>query len=216
MYNGTLESLAATDGNGILAPTGTVTSMAGRQQPPTTYNFSFGVQHQVSKTLILDTSYVGSVSNHLLWARNINPVPWRANHLDINPENQDRSLTTGARPLPANFLRPIQGYGNINLFEFASNSNYHSLQFSTGQRFRNGVHWAFAYTFSKALGTASTDTTVVSSFFAPRDRNYGPLNFDRNHVFNFRYNMRLPMLGKKLNNLKVGLITDGWEFAGIS
>ncbi|MBM3761267.1 MAG: carboxypeptidase regulatory-like domain-containing protein [Acidobacteria bacterium] len=216
VYNGTLESLAATDGNGILAPTGTVTSMAGRQQPPTTYNFSFGVQHQVSKTLMLDTSYVGSVSNHLLWARNINPVPWRANHLDINPENQDRSLTTGARPLPANFLRPIQGYGNINLFEFASNSNYHSLQFSTGQRFRNGVNWAFAYTFSKALGTASTDTTVVSSFFAPRDRNYGPLNFDRNHVFNFRYNMRLPMLGKKLNNRKVGLITDGWEFAGIS
>ncbi len=216
VYYGTLEQLAQTDGNGILAPTGTVTSMLGRQMPPTTYNFSFGIQHQVSRTLMFDVSYVGSISNHLLWVRNINPVPWRANHLDINPQNRDYTITTSARPYPANFLRPIAGYGNINLYEFASNSNYHSLQFSTGQRFRNGMTWAFAYTFSKALGTASTDTTAVSSFFDPRDRNYGPLTFDRNHVLNIRYTMRVPKLGKRLDSKTLAIFTDGWELAGIS
>jgi hypothetical protein len=216
VYYGRLENLAATGGSGILAPTGTVTSMLGRQTPPTTYNFSFGIQHQFSKTLMMEATYVGSVSNHLLWVRNINPVAWRANHLDINPQNRDLSITTSARPYPANFLRPIQGYGNINQYEFASNSNYHSLQYSTGQRFRNGTTWAVAYTFSKALGTASTDTSAVSAFFAPKDRNYGPLNFDRNHVFNFRYTMRVPKLGKKLDNRWIGLVTDGWELAGIS
>ncbi len=216
VYYGTLESLAQTGGSGILAPAGTVTSMIGRQSPPTTYNFSFGLQHQFSKTLMVDASYIGAVSNHLLWVRNINPVPWRANHLDVYPENRDATITTSARPYPANFLRPTQGYGNINLYEFASNSNYHSLLFSTGQRFRNGTTWAVAYTFSKALGTASNDTTAVSSFFAPRDRNYGPLSFDRNHVFNFRYTMRVPKLGKKLNSPLLGLVTDGWELAGIS
>ena len=113
--------------------------MIGRQSPPTAYNFSFGLQHQCSKTPMVDACDIGSVSNHLLWVRNINPVPWRANHLDVYLENRGSSITTSSRPYPANFLRPTQGYGNINLFEFASNSNYHSLLFSTGQRFRNGA-----------------------------------------------------------------------------
>jgi hypothetical protein len=216
VYYGTLENLASTGNSGILAPSATVTSLIGRQTPPTTYNFSFGLQHQFFRNWMVDASYVGSVSNHQLWSRNINPVAWRANHLDVNPQNIDRTITTSQRPLPANFLRPYAGYGNINLFEFASNANYHSMQFSTGQRFRNGTTWAFAYTFSKALGTASTDTTAVSVFFAPRERNYGPLTFDRNHVLNFRYTMKVPGLGKRLNNRKIGAITDGWELAGIS
>jgi hypothetical protein len=216
VYNGTLDGLAQAAGSGVLAPAATVTSMLGRQTPPTTYNFSMGVQHQFSKTLVLDASYVGAIGNHQLWLRNINPVPLRANHLDVNPQNRDLSITTSARPYPPNFLRPVRGYGDINLFEFGSNSNYHSLQVSTGQRFRNGMTWAFAYTFSKALGTASTDTSTVSPFFAPRDRNYGPLSFDRNHVYNFRYTMKIPALGKRLQQPLLGKVTDGWELVGIT
>lgn len=216
VYYGTFDTLAETRNAGILAPSATVTSLIGRQTPPTTYNWSFALQQQWTRTWMMEASYVGSVSNHQLWQRNINPVPFRANHLDLNPQNRDLTITTSARPLPANFLRPYQGYGNINLFEFSSNANYHALQFSSGQRLRNGMTWNLAYTFSKALGTASTDTTSVSSFWAPRERNYGPLSFDRNHVFNFRYTMDVPRLGRRLQKPKLGLMTDGWQFAGIT
>jgi len=216
VYYGTFDTLAETEGSGILAPSATVTSLIGRQTPPTTYNWSFGLQQQWTRTWMMEASYVGSVSNHQLWQRNINPVPFRANHLDLNPQNRDLTITTSARPLPANFLRPYPSYGNINLFEFVSNSNYHSLQFTTGQRLRTGITWNFAYTFSKALGTANTDTTAVSSFWAPRERNYGPLTFDRNHVLNFRYTMNIPHLGKRLQNRWVGAVTDGWQFLGIT
>jgi hypothetical protein len=216
VFYGRLDTLSETQGGGILAPSATVTSMIGRQQPPTTYNFSVAVQQQVTKTMMAELSYVGSITNHALWQRNINPVPLYANHLDTNPQNRDLTITTRAAALPANFLRPYQGYGNINLFEFGSNSSYHSLQSSAGQRFRSGITWNVAYTFSKVLGTSSTDTSTVSPFFAPRNRNYGPLSFDRTHVFNFRYTMKIPGLGKKLHNRYLGLVTDGWDLAGIS
>lgn len=215
VYFGTLEGLAQTGGSGILAPSGTVYSMLGRQMPPTTYNWSFGVQHQISRTLMVDLSYVGSVSNHQLWQRNINPVPFRAKHLDVNPQNRDLSFPTSQTALADNFVRPYQGYGNIFLYEFASNSNYNSLQFSAGQRFKSGLTWNVAYTFSKVLGTASTDTTTISSFFNPRDRNYGPLTFDRTQVLNIRSTYNIPGLGKRLGYKKLGLVTDGWQLATI-
>ncbi len=216
VYYGTFDTLAQTEGAGILAPSATITSLIGRQTPPTTYNWSLSVQQQWTRTWMMDVSYVGSASNYLLWKRNINPVPFRANHLDLNPQNRDLTITASARPIPANFLRPYAGYGNIDLFEFASNANYHSLQFTTGQRLRSGITWNFAYTFSKALGTASTDTTEISSFWSPRERNYGPLNFDRTHVLNFRYTMNIPHLGKRLQNRYIGAFTDGWQFLGIT
>jgi hypothetical protein len=215
VYFGTLAGLAQTGGSGILAPSGTVYSLYGRQMPPTTYNWSFGVQHQLSRNMMFDLSYVGSISNHQLWQRNINPVPFRAKHLDVNPQNRDLSFPTSQTALADNFVRPYQGYGNIYVYEFASNSNYNSLQFSSGQRFKSGLTWNVAYTFSKVLGTASTDTTTVSSFFNPRNRNYGPLTFDRTHVLNIRSTYAVPGIGKRWGNNKLGLITDGWQLATI-
>jgi hypothetical protein len=76
--------------------------------------------------------------------------------------------------------------------------------------------WVFAYTFSNALGTASTDSSTVSPFFTPRSRNYGPLSFDRKHVDNFRYTMKIPALGKRLQQPLLGKVTDGWELVGIT
>jgi hypothetical protein len=214
VYHGRLETLGDAAGKGILAPGATTTSMMGKHHVPTVYSYSFGVQHQLARRTVLDVSYVASLGRHFLWQRNINPVPLRSNHLDLNPQNRDPS--TPSRPLPANFLRPYQGYGNINLFEFASTTNYHSLQVSFDKRMARGWQVGGTYTFSKALGAAATDTTSVSAFFDPRHWDYGPLNYDRTHVASLRGFWQLPKPGKALHNKRLGAIADGWELSSIA
>ena len=213
VYYGTMNGLNEAANRKVLGPNASLNSLFGHHSPPTAYNFSFGVQHQFWSNILADVSYVGSLGRHLLWRRNINPVPAGANHLDKNPQNIDPTNPT--RPLPPNFLRPYQGLGDVMLGEFASNSNYHSLQASLNRRLSRGVMFGAAYTFSKALGTASGDGENVSPFFPTRQREYGPLTFDRTHIFSLRYNWTLPRPGRALGQRFIAVVTDGWEIAGI-
>ncbi|MDP2999481.1 MAG: carboxypeptidase regulatory-like domain-containing protein [Bryobacterales bacterium] len=213
VYFGTFDTLLATEGQALLAPGGTMVSMHGHQPSSVTYNFSFGTQQQLSRGMILDVSYAGSISRHLLWERNINPVPAGARFMDEHPENMD---PTTRRALPINFLRPYQGYADINLVEFGSTSSYNGLLASFNRRMTRGVMLGFSYSFSKALGTASTNTTTVSAFHPARRRNYGPLSYDLTHVASLRYTWTLPKPGKRYGLKALGLVADGWELAGIS
>jgi hypothetical protein len=212
VYYGTLESLAEDAGRRMLVPAARITSLLGRSQMPTIYNFSLGIQQQIDRAIMTDLSYVGSLSRHLLWQRNINAVPMGANHLDLHPENRDP--TAPSRPLPRNFLRPYLGFGDIYCFEFASTVNYHAFQWKVSRRMAWGLQIATRYTFSKALGSAATDTTQVSPFFAPRERNYGPLRTDRTHVLTVRYTWKLAKFGKQLGWRAAKAVTDGWEISG--
>jgi hypothetical protein len=92
---------------------------------------------------MLDTAYVGSLARHLQDNRNLNPVPYGAMFL---PENQDpqKVATTpnvllGNNALPADFLRQYRGYGQINLYESNSTSNYNALQVNLTRRFSNNA-----------------------------------------------------------------------------
>ncbi len=214
VYYGTLESLAEDAGRGMLVPAATITSLLGRSQMPTIYNFSLGIQQQFGRAIMTDLSYVGSLSRHLPWQRNINAVPMGANHVDLHPENLDP--TAPSRPLPRNFLRPYLGFGDIYRFEFASTVNYHAFQWNVSRRMAWGLQIATGYTFSKALGSAATDTTQVSPFFAPRERNYGPLPTDMTHVLTVQYTWKLPKFGKQLGWRAAKAVTDGWEISGTS
>jgi len=215
VYFGTLETLAQTAGQAVLAPTSSTIGLSSRQKqtPDTTYNFSLGIQQRIQRELVLDVSYVGSLARHMWWRRNINPVPIGAQFLDLHPENRDPSAPTSA--LAANYLRAYQAWGDIMLAEMAATSNYHSLQVSAQRRMNRGLI-AVGYTFSKALGTANDLYGTVSPFFAPRTRNYGPLGFDRTQVLTLRYNYRLPKPGQYFRQPILGIVADHWEISGIS
>src|SRR5579872_2028879 len=77
------------------------------------------------------------------------------------PQNQDpQRLATSPTALlgnnckDANFLKPYLGFGNINLYEGASNSNYNALQVNLQRRASKGLFLGVAYTWSKSLGIA--------------------------------------------------------------
>lgn len=207
LYYGDLNTYASAPG--AVGPSNS-NMLYGFNKQSTTMNFSFGIQHQIYQTVI-DLSYVGSQSRHLMASRNINPIPMYGR---FDPANQDP--TNPGRPLPDNFFRRYLGHADINYRSNSVNSNYNSLQLSANRRFTRGLQFGIAYTWSKTLGVAESDTTGLSPYFPDRERNYGPLAFDRRHVFVANYIWEIPGLGRRLNNRYLGWVTDNWQVSGIT
>ncbi len=184
---------------------------------PTTYNFQFGVQTRLPWNMMLDTAYVGSLARHLQDNRNINPIPYGATYL---PQNQDPTKVAanpnaliGNNAYAADLLRPLRGWGQINLYESNSTSNYNAFQANLTRRFGRGVTFGVAYTVSKSLTTASTDTTVVRFDFAERKADYGAAAFDRRQVLAANYVWSIPDFG--MHGLAKN-IAGGWQVSGVT
>lgn len=180
---------------------------------PTVYNFQFGVQTQLPGKMVLDTAYVGALFRHLQDNRNLNYVPYGAAFL---PQNQDPSISSslpGGAALPANFLRPLRGIGNINLYEATATGNYNSLQVSVNRR-AGRLFLGVAYTWSKDLTTASGDTNFVRPDQYTRQAYYGPSSNDRRHNFALNYVYDLPYLEHR--NAFVKSVLGGWQISGVT
>jgi hypothetical protein len=207
LYQGNLDTYAAS--GGVVGPQN-LTTLYGKHQTPNTMNFSFGVQKQL-KDMVIDASYVGSLSRNLFIRRAINPIPMFGR---FDPRNADP--TQPGRPLPDNFFRPYRGHGDVVAYEHVATANYHSFQLGINRRWARGLQYGVAYTRSKTLGLANGDTDLITPYFDPRHRNYGPLSYDRPHVLVFHYIYDLPGLGQKLNSRPLGWIVDKWQISGIT
>lgn len=206
---------AATPNN----PTVAMYPSAYKWTVPTVYQWNLGLQALLPGQVTLDVAYVGSRSEHLLQQRNLNPVPYGAAFL---PQNQDptrgrscagcqaMSLAPGGNALPADFMRPYPGYGNIRLWEFESYARYHALQVAIARRLSHGVMFGAHYTWSSAKGTIGTDWETARIDGRDREANYGPLSFARPHVFVASFVYRVPdAAGGAL-----GLLANGWQLSG--
>jgi len=118
--------------------------------------------------------------------------------------------------LPDNFLRPYKGYADINLIEFASNSNYHSLQVQANRRFTANLAFGLSYTWSKAMDLVDGNGNNINPFIDPRIRNYGKAGFDRTHNFVINYVYKVPGLSRHWNNSLTRTVLDGWELSGLT
>jgi hypothetical protein len=134
----------------------------------------------------------------------------------LHPQNRDPT-GSATQALPVNFMRPMQGLGDdVLLYEFATSSNYHSLLTRFIDRFSHGVNASASYTFSKALETADSYSNQIDAFVNPRSRNYGPVGFDRSHVFsaNFLWNIPKPSAGLRFR--PAHWIGDNWALSGVT
>ncbi len=176
---------------------------------PTVYNFSFTVQQNVGARTIVDVGYVGSLGRHLMWVRDLNPIPLGAT---FNPANADPTDPRVALPTP--FLRPMKGYENVDFREFAASSNYHSLQVSANRRFSRGLQYGVSWTWSKSMDYNSSDTTKVSSLVPVRVWNYGLSDHDRTHVLkiNWLWDVPAPRTGGALTRRAL----RNWRISGIA
>jgi hypothetical protein len=179
---------------------------------PTTYAYQFDIQSRLPWNMALDTAYVGDLGRHLQDNRNLNPIPYGA---AFQPQNQDPTLSSslpGGTVLSPQFLRPYRGFQQINLYESAATSNYNALQVSLNKRSQN-VLIGVAYTYSKVLTTATSDTAWVRADNLTRIADYGPASFDRRHVFAANYVLTLPNL--TYGNALLHAFTNGWQYSGV-
>src|SRR5438552_4300113 len=118
IYYGTMPQLLQS--SGVIFP-GNVQGLDLEGKIPTVMNFSFSVQRSLWRDTVLDVAYVGSMGRHLLWARNLNAIPFGTNFKAANID------PTTNKPYSPAFLRDYVGYNNITRIEPASSSNYNSM-----------------------------------------------------------------------------------------
>ena len=78
---------------------------AEKVQMPSVASFSFGLQQQLPFSSVLDVSYVGSASSHLLQARNLNQIPMYS-RFDPEERGPDAAGQTAAGRFPPALSRP--------------------------------------------------------------------------------------------------------------
>ena len=177
--------------------------------PQYTYNYSVGMQRDLGYQFVADVAYVGSKGRRLLQTRNINAVPYGTNFL---PSSIDP--TTG-QPLPANFLRPYRGYGDILVSEFAGFSDYDALQTSLNRRYTQGLRFGLAYTLSFAKnvgGTTGTTNPTINPFLDVRERSYRDVGRRHNLAVNYSYD--IPSTG--WDSVIARAILDNWQISGVT
>ena len=209
IYYSNIPTLAQT--TGILFPSNSA-GLSRNGDTPRAYSFSLGVQRDIGWGTVLDVAYAGTMGRNLLQLRNINTLPYGARFL---PENRDPTSTTGT-PLPDNFFRPYPGYGNITIDEYASSSNYNSLQVQVNRRFARSLQFGGAWTWSKSLDYTSNDWGGVAQYINPRIWNYGPSDFDRRHTLTINWLYDLPKLTSVVPSRAVGWVFDNWQFSGVA
>jgi hypothetical protein len=176
-----------------------------------TYQYSIGVQHQLPKGLLLEVSYVGNLGRKLVRQPNINAPSFAVAAANVGKTTNQQ--------------RPYLGYTDITQFRSDASSNYNSLQVYASKR-KGSLTGTVSYTLSRAFGNASGindnaepecpftcqlssgETVSWEKFY------YGPLGFDRRHIFVASYSYDFPFFR---NSKGVeGAVLDGWELSGIT
>jgi hypothetical protein len=194
----------------------TVVGGSNDEKVQSTYNWSFGIQQDLRKGMILDVSYIGNALRHGYGQTyDFNAVPplttW-------NP--RDGAIAkfrdpTGTGFYSTNLIRSQVGYaglGAIPLFNYKGTSSYNALQVQLNRRFGN-LQWNANYTWSH---TIVYDTTVNSTSTAAQwvDGKLVKNTANRPHAVNFNMGFELPKLSKYLDNAFVKTFADGWKVNG--
>jgi Carboxypeptidase regulatory-like domain len=93
---------------------------------------------------------------------------------------------------PENYVVPNPQFGNILMLDSLGNSTYHSLQMQFTRRLTHGFTSSTAWTWSKALGDADTDTGAVYRDPSRRSIEKSLLSFDRAHQLTSNGTYQLP------------------------
>lgn len=182
---------------------------------PYTQRFSLGVQRELPLDMVLDLSYVGSVSRKLFRSIDMNPI--------VNPVTGDR-LHPELQSSTNASTRAGQGIRSIRAS--TANSNYEAFQMNLRRRFSATPVGQFqldgSYTWSHFMDEISDvfgQDSTFSSFqsvsqvvgVSPRI-DYGDSDFDRRHVGAIAvvWDVRGPNTGV------LGQTLGGWSLSAIS
>ncbi|QNI38422.1 carboxypeptidase regulatory-like domain-containing protein [Edaphobacter sp. 4G125] len=180
---------------------GTISAIDPTAHNPYTYQYSLGFQHQVTRTVLFEANYVGSVAHRQLATPNVN-YP----NLAVVAANRANGITN------TNYSNPYKGFTTINMNRFASNYNYNSLQVFASKR-AGLVTTTLAYTWSKALGDSNGNNQTLENWSNP-GYNYGYLVNDRRHAFVATFVVQGPEF--RGHNFAIREAIGGWQLSGVA
>ncbi|HYO82669.1 MAG TPA: TonB-dependent receptor, partial [Bryobacteraceae bacterium] len=161
---------------------------------PYSIQMQFGIQRQLTDTLVLETGYVGTRGIKLNMVRDLNQV--------------DR--VTGVRPNPS--------LGTYRAYDGSDRSRYESLQTSLRKRLSNSLLFNLHHTWANQLTFSDGDLLLNSQ--RPQDNNNlraerGPGPTDVRHRFAADFLYELPFAGPGTSNAFQRLAFGGWQISGI-
>jgi carboxypeptidase family protein len=220
------QNIRYTDMNSYFVGVGptSITNVSGYwrlgQKRPVTYNYNIGIQKHIGFDTILDVAYVGSNTHHLQQSWDFNSL--RAGQRFL-PESRDLTVNAGACPtgreltcanpgaLADNFLRPIPGFGSINIGGPATTERYDSLQVSANRRFSRGLQFSAAYTWAAGTANGWNQNNPLPSSTA-RSRN----SLVQKQVAVFTYTWDVPAGSKLIPGAVASQILDRWQIQGVT
>ena len=188
---------------------GTPPSAAGSvgrtDRTPYMQQWSFGVQRELARDLLLEVDYVGNHGVKMpLFSRTNDPPPGPG--------------VPGSPQHP----RPFPQVGSLGQTGNLASSSYNALQVKTEKRFSQGLQFLLSYTWGHYIDIGGAGYAHTAQPQDERnikaDRAAGDL--DRRHIFSASYFYELPFgRGKRFLATENGLanqIVGGWEVTGIT
>ncbi len=180
---------------------------------PYSQQFSLSLDRDLSHGYGLRVSYIGMTTKHLVWAPNLNDLPY--------------SSTTSAANQPLS-ARPFPNWGIINTRSTGADSNYQSGQVNFNHHTNSGLTFDSTYTLAKNLadnqGPASSSFASESggsraSYAGDPNVDFGQVYGSRRHRWNTTLLYALPFgrgkqFGGNMNRL-MDAAFGGWQISSI-
>jgi hypothetical protein len=184
---------------------------------PYSEQYSLSLDRDLGRGYGLRLSYIGMETHHLVWAPNLNDLPY--------------SNTTSAYDQPLS-VRPFPNWGRINTRSTGSNASYHSGQVEVSHHFRQGLEFDSTYTFARNVadnqGPASGSSAgsfagesggARASYAGDRTVDFGNVYGTRRNRWSTTALFDLPvgrgrMFGSHMNRL-ADLAIGGWQTSDI-
>ncbi len=180
---------------------------------PYTTQWTLSTEHDLGHGYAFRLSYIGSVTNDLVWAPDENTLPY--------------SSTVSAYNAPIT-SRLFPNWGRINTRATGAKSTYNSLQVSTNHRLQHGLEYNSTFTWAKALsdnagpsgtGFAGEGGGARATSILNRHADYGNVYGTRKLRWNTTMLYDLPFgRGKQFGgsmNRAADLIVGGWRLSNI-
>ncbi|HXE12745.1 MAG TPA: carboxypeptidase regulatory-like domain-containing protein [Bryobacteraceae bacterium] len=172
-----------------------------RNKIPYAMEYNFGIEQQLSGSLVLNVNYVGSVSRHLF----VQPVA-------------NTALYPAPGPISARQPFPAYG-GSFSFDEHVGNASYNAFQAKLQKSLSSGLNFLASYTWSKSLDIQSEGQSGSIETIYDLRRDWGPSDFNRTHLFTFSSVYALPF-GKGKPHLATGnpfvrTVLGNWNVGGI-
>jgi outer membrane receptor protein involved in Fe transport len=164
-----------------------------------------GIQHQITKTMLLTANYVGSGTHR------------------ANIGGRYNVATTPGPGTPRDrFLFPYIAIP-VSWDRAWGNTNYHALQTSLERRFSSGLALSVAYTYSKAIDVGSSGffgvegQSIQNPYDMRADRSVSSFNIPHNAVIGWVYDLPFGTGRRfKTGNKVADTVVGGWQINGVA